>query len=80
MKNEPQTLDFDTIAVWQAAHKQRSEDLRAWLGETPPEQPKEQAQPFWRGAVLGRPACVGSRLSTKTEAARLIPGGRSLIA
>ena len=52
MNNEQQTSGFDTITVWQAAHKQRSEDLRGWLGETPPEKPKEQAQPFWRGALL----------------------------
>jgi hypothetical protein len=60
MNNEQQTFDFDTIAVWQAAHKQRSEDLRAWLGETSPEKPKEQALPFWRGALhaILRPRAV----------------------
>jgi len=52
MKNEQNRFDFDTIAVWQAAHKQRSEDLRVWLGEIPAEQPKEQLQPFWRGALV----------------------------
>jgi hypothetical protein len=52
MNIEKPTFDFDTIAVWQAAHKWRSEDLRVWLGEISAEQPKDQAQPFWRGALL----------------------------
>lgn len=53
MNNDEKTFDFDTIAVWRAAHQQRSDDLRVWLGEIPATQPKEQPQPVLRGGRRG---------------------------
>jgi hypothetical protein len=48
---------FDTIAVWRAADKEGSEDLRVWLGEVPAKHvlsfPSGKPQPTWRNDGLG---------------------------
>jgi hypothetical protein len=38
--------DFDTMAVWRAAHKLGSDDLRVWLGETADKPPTVRRLPL----------------------------------